>query len=51
MAESERLPKITIRLPRELLEEIRRLVDEGKYAGITDFIREAVREKLESVRR
>jgi Arc/MetJ-type ribon-helix-helix transcriptional regulator len=37
---------VTVKLPEQILEEIDRLVDEGRYANRSDFIRMAVREML-----
>lgn len=41
---------VSARLSPKELEEIERLVDEGFYMNTADFVRTAVREKLESVK-
>lgn len=39
------LVKVNVRIPLRDFEEIKRLVDEGEYSSVSDFIRDAV-EKL-----
>jgi Arc/MetJ-type ribon-helix-helix transcriptional regulator len=42
--------QISSRLPRKFLSVIESLVKEGYYLSASDFVREAVREKLEGVK-
>nr|QNO51134.1 hypothetical protein OLNPMGDC_00025 [Methanosarcinales archaeon ANME-1 ERB6] len=42
--------QISSRLPRKFLSEIESLVKEGYYHNDSDFVREAVREKLEGIK-
>ena len=43
----------TVSMPVELLEEIERVVEERKngYTSIAEFVRDAVREKLQEIQR
>jgi Arc/MetJ-type ribon-helix-helix transcriptional regulator len=41
--------QIASKLPRKFLAEIESLVNEGYYLDTSDFVREAVREKLEGL--
>ena len=37
-------------LPEALLEEVERIVRAGKYSSLSEFVRDAVRDKLQEVR-
>ena len=41
---ASKVQKISIALPREMIEDIRYAVDSGQYASTSEVIREAVRE-------
>jgi len=43
-------PLISARLSSKELERVQNLVDLGLYMNMSDFVREAVREKLESIK-
>lgn len=43
-------PLISTRLSQKELERVQSLVDSGLYMNMSDFVREAVREKLESIK-
>ncbi len=42
--------QVSSRIPPKFVSEIEDLVKEGYYLNISDFVREAVREKLESIK-
>jgi Arc/MetJ-type ribon-helix-helix transcriptional regulator len=42
--------QISSRLPPKFVSEIESLVNEGYYLSASDFVREAVREKLEAIK-
>lgn len=42
--------QISSKLPRKYLSEIESMVKEGYYLNASDFVREAVREKLEEIK-
>lgn len=37
-----------VRIPKKMESEIKDLVEEGSYMSVSDFIRSAIRDKLES---
>jgi len=41
---------IAIRIPKEIIEDIKKAVSEGLYLNQSDLIREAIREKLEKLK-
>ena len=42
--------QVSSRLPSKFISEIESLIKEGYYINVSDFIRDAVREKLESIK-
>ncbi|MEM2191779.1 MAG: ribbon-helix-helix domain-containing protein [Archaeoglobaceae archaeon] len=38
--------KLLIAIPMAQFEEVKRIVEEGHYATFSDFVRDAIREKL-----
>lgn len=40
------MSRIIVRVSEETLEKIQRLIEEGHYYTISEFVREAIREKL-----
>jgi len=41
---------IAIRIPKEIIEDIKKTVSKGLYLNQSDLIREAIREKLEKLK-
>ncbi len=41
----------TVSLPEPLLEDVERVVRSGKYRSLSEFVRDAVREKLKELQR
>gem|GEM_PF-5801064 len=41
------MPKLNVRVSQKVLDDIEKLIEDGDYSDISEFVRTAVREKLD----